>query len=70
MEIIDVKESKQIKGKYEVNIILDGFCLQTIAMYNSDIESLINNRVLFYTRKDKSVDSAGILLTSKAYKTK
>lgn len=71
MEIqFDVKQREDLNGKFQVNIILDGFQMTTIAMYNSDVESLIHKGILHHTRPDKSVDGAGILLTSKAYKTK
>jgi len=63
------KKNKEF-NRFQVNIILDGFCLSTIPLYQSDVESLISKGILNYTRENKTEDSAGILLTSKAYQVK
>lgn len=66
----DVKDSKEVKGKYQLNIYIGGLCVSTIAIYNSDIEAMQHQGIINYRNKDKTVDSAGVLLTSKVFKTK
>jgi len=65
---IDITKPERLNGLYQLNLAVNGICIQTVMFYESDFESMIEEDIVHYCKKDRTPDSAGVLATSDVFK--